>query len=67
MATIHRDKWKSQGFGDTVEKITTVTGIKKVVDSVAKATGKDCGCEKRKQKLNNPDLLVNKLFYNNDK
>jgi hypothetical protein len=42
----------SRGLGDTVEKITTVTGIKKVVDTVAKATGKDCGCNKRKDALN---------------
>ena len=27
---------KSKGLGDTVEKITTATGIKKVVDTVAR-------------------------------
>ena len=43
---------KSKGLGDTVEKITKATGIKKVVDTVAKATGKDCGCGARKEKLN---------------
>jgi len=43
---------KSNGFGDTVEKITTATGIKKVVETVAKAAGKDCGCGKRKDTLN---------------
>jgi hypothetical protein len=43
---------RSRGLGDTVEKITTATGIKKVVDTVAKATGKDCGCSKRKDALN---------------
>ncbi len=43
---------KSRGLGDTVEKITTVTGIRKVVETVAKATGKDCGCNKRKEALN---------------
>ena len=43
---------RSRGLGDTVEKITTVTGIKKVVDTVAKAAGKDCGCSKRKDALN---------------
>jgi hypothetical protein len=43
---------KSQGLGDTIEKITTATGIKKVVDTVAKATGSDCGCGKRKDTLN---------------
>lgn len=43
---------KSKGLGDTIEKITTATGIKKVVDTVAKVTGKDCGCGKRKDALN---------------
>jgi hypothetical protein len=43
---------ESKGLGDTIEKITTATGIKKVVDRIAKATGKDCGCGERKNKLN---------------
>jgi hypothetical protein len=66
MAIIHRDKWKSKGLGDTIEKITTVTGIKKVAEAISRATGDNCGCEERKQRLNNPDLLVNKVFYNNN-
>jgi hypothetical protein len=43
---------KSRGLGDTIEKITKVTGIKNVVDKVSKATGKDCGCGKRRDTLN---------------
>ena len=43
---------KSKGLGDTIAKITKTTGIKKVVDTVAKATGKDCGCNKRQETLN---------------
>ena len=43
---------KSKGLGDTIEKITTATGIRKVVHHIAKATGKDCGCNGRKQILN---------------
>ena len=43
---------KSKGFGDTIEKFTKATGIKKVVDTVSKAMGKDCGCKGRKDKLN---------------
>lgn len=43
---------KSRGFGDTVEKFTKATGIKKAVDTVAKATGTDCGCGKRRDTLN---------------
>ena len=53
------EKKKSKGLGDSIEKITKATGIKKVVDKVAKATCKDCGCNKRKDTLN-------RLFpYNN--
>lgn len=41
------------GLGDTVEKITTATGIKTVVEKTTKAVGiKDCGCSKRKEQLN---------------
>lgn len=45
-------KIKSKGLGDTVEKITTATGIKKIVQTVSKVTGKDCGCDKRRDTLN---------------
>jgi len=43
-------KMKSKGLGDSIEKITTATGIKGVVDKIA--GDKDCGCGKRKDKLN---------------
>jgi len=42
----------SRGLGDSIEKFTTKTGIKKAVDVIAKATGSDCGCNKRKDTLN---------------
>jgi len=40
---------KSKGLGDTIEKITKATGIKKAVEFIA---GEDCGCDKRKEYLN---------------
>jgi hypothetical protein len=43
---------KSEGLGDTIEKITTATGIKAAVDWFSEATGVDCGCDARKEKLN---------------
>ena len=50
---------KSKVLGDSIEKFTKTTGIKKIVDKVSKTTGKDCGCDKRKETLN-------RLFpYNN--
>jgi len=39
----------SEGLGDTIEKITEATGIKAAVKFLA---GEDCGCDKRKEKLN---------------
>lgn len=39
----------SSGLGDSIEKITEATGIKAAVKFVA---GEDCGCDKRKEKLN---------------
>ena len=46
-------------LGDAIEKVTTFTGIKKVVKSISK----DCGCDKRKKILNNPNLLINKILW----
>ena len=43
---------ESKGLGDTIEKITKITGVKAVVDTVAKVTGKDCGCKARRDTLN---------------
>ena len=40
---------KAQGLGDTIEQITEATGIKKLVKFIA---GEDCGCDARKEKLN---------------
>jgi len=45
-----KNKDKSKGLGDTIEKITEATGIKKAVKFIA---GEDCGCDERKNKLNN--------------
>lgn len=43
---------KSEGLGDSVEKFTKATGIKKVVEKISEKTGKSCGCNARKEKLN---------------
>jgi hypothetical protein len=39
---------ESKGLGDTIEKFTKATGIKKLADSIPGG----CGCEKRKEMLN---------------
>jgi hypothetical protein len=43
---------RSRGLGVSIEKFTKATGIKKVVNTVAKATGKPCGCSERRDSLN---------------
>ncbi len=43
---------QSKGLGDTVEKITKATGIKKVVDKVTEITKTNCGCDEKQEKLN---------------
>ena len=45
----------SKGLGDTIEKVTKATGVKKLVEWVA---GEDCGCDQRKE-------VLNKLFRYN--
>tara|TARA_R110002020_G_scaffold39812_1_gene117878 strand:+ start:230 stop:400 length:171 start_codon:yes stop_codon:yes gene_type:complete len=51
---------KSKGLGDSIEKFTKATGIKKVTQTTSRVFKKfDCGCDKRRDTLN-------KLFpYNN--
>ena len=39
---------KDKGLGDTIARATKATGI----NALVKAVTKDCGCEKRQEKLN---------------
>jgi hypothetical protein len=44
---------KSTGLGDDIEKVTTALKIDKVAKKIATLMGKeDCGCNQRKEKLN---------------
>ena len=43
---------KSKGLGDSIEKITTKTGIKSMVDTISKGLNITCGCEGRRDALN---------------
>lgn len=48
-----RVRYESKGLGDTIDKITTATGIKAAVKAVTNAVGiDDCGCEARRNALN---------------
>ena len=44
---------RSRGLGDSIYKITKATGIKNVVDKVSKGLNIPCGCEGRRNALNN--------------
>jgi len=52
MRITYHPELKSKGLGDTIEKITTVTGVKAIVNKISEVTETDCGCEKRKDTLN---------------
>ena len=43
---------KDRGFGDTLARIFTATGVKAVVEKVSEVTGTDCGCSERQETLN---------------
>ena len=47
------NKKPKKGLGDVVEVITEATGIKAAVKMWEDITGKDCGCDERKERLNN--------------
>ena len=55
---------ESKGLGDTIEKITTATGIKTFTDVLVRngvfGKKKDCGCNKRKEALNRAFPYKNK-------
>lgn len=55
---------KHKGIGDTVEAVAKAVYADKIAEAIAKGVGaEDCGCKKRRDSLNNPDLLINKLLY----
>ena len=52
---------KSKGVGDTVNKLTTATGIKSFAQMASRAVGlQDCGCNKRRKWLNKQFPYKNK-------
>lgn len=57
--TVKKSTRPKKGLGDVVEVITEATGIKAVVELWEEKTGKDCGCEERKERLNN--LFKNRI------
>jgi len=52
---------KSKGLGDSIYKVTKATGIKKMTDIISNGLNIPCGCEERR------DLLNNKFPYKQKK
>ena len=49
----NQENLESKGLGDTIAKVTHAIGLDKVAEAVAETVGKsDCGCGKRREKLN---------------
>lgn len=51
---LHREgfSFPSRGLGDTLAKLARSTGADQVAHALARATGRDCGCDRRRQTLN---------------
>ena len=43
---------QSKGLGDDIKKITSATGLDQLAKKIAQLLNEDCGCDKRKEKLN---------------
>ena len=57
---------KTHGFGSDLAKAAKFVRADIAADRIAKALGyEDCGCAGRAEALDDPDLLVNKIFYKN--
>ena len=48
----NRPQQGGHGLGDRVERALKAVGIHQAVKAVSKAVGRDCGCAKRKARLN---------------
>lgn len=48
-----KNETKSKGLGDTIEKFTHFFGLDILAEKIARLFGKkDCGCKRRRDKLN---------------
>jgi len=55
---------RTHGFGTDLARAAKFVRADIAADRIAKSLGyEDCGCAARAEALDNPDLLVNKIFY----
>jgi len=52
LLTSRRSRRDLRGLGDVIEAVTEATGLKAATEAISKATGTDCGCQRRRDKLN---------------
>lgn len=43
---------RSAGLGDSIKKLADATGVSQLARAYERVTGRSCGCEERRQKLN---------------
>jgi len=60
---------KHKGVGDTVESIFKTIGVSYIANAIKNGDPEvPCSpCQQRKEAMNNPDLLINKMFYGTGK
>jgi len=59
---------KTEGFGSFIEKVAKSIKVNVAADKIAKSLGyADCGCTGRKDALDNPHLIINKVLFNKNK
>ncbi len=52
-----------RNLGDKVHNVMKATGVHQVVQAVSKATGTECGCAARQEKLNRfSNKVIDKLI-----
>lgn len=49
---VHTGLIAGQGLGDVIAGFTQSTGIDQIAKSYEEITGRSCGCDERRQKLN---------------
>lgn len=62
-----RGRPRKKGLGDVTEQVIKSTGLDVFAKAYTKITGKDCGCQKRKDLLNKKGRELMNLFFQGNK
>jgi len=55
-----------KGLGDRVERLAARSGVARGVEAISRKTGKDCGCNRRKEKLNQLFPATKRVRYSGE-